>query len=61
MAFSLGGNSIPEAGIPGEPNCNGETVDALAAQFGGINPAASALGFSSVAALHDSLTQFCNP
>jgi hypothetical protein len=61
MTFSLGGNSIPEAGIPGEPSCHGQTVAALATQFGGIKPAASTLGFSSVAALQDSFKEFCNP
>lgn len=61
MTFSLGGNTIPNAGIPGEPSCHGQTVAALATQFGGIKSAASTLGFSSVAALQDSLREFCNP
>ena len=61
MTFSLNGNTIPGAGIPGEPNCHGESVSALAKQFGGINAAASTLGFSSVDALQDSFKEFCNP
>jgi hypothetical protein len=61
MTFSLGGNTIPEAGIPGEPDCHGQSVAALATQFGGIKRAASTLGFSSVAALQDSVREFCNP
>ena len=61
MTFSLGGNTIPEAGISGEPDCHGQTVAALATQFGGIKYAASTLGFASVAALQDSFQQFCNP
>jgi hypothetical protein len=61
MTFSLSGNTIPEAGIPGEPSCHGETVSALARQFGGTKGAASRLGFSSVAALQDSFKEFCNP
>ncbi len=61
MTFSLGGNTIPEAGIPGDPGCQDQTVAALAAQFGGIKHAASTLGFSSVAALQDSFREFCNP
>jgi hypothetical protein len=61
MTFSLSGDTIPEAGISGEPNCHGESVSALARQFGGIAAAASTLGFSSVDALQDSLKEFCNP
>jgi hypothetical protein len=61
MAFSLTGNTIPGAGIAGEPNCTAESVSALAGQFGGIQAGVSALGFSSVAALKDSLREFCNP
>ena len=61
MTFSLGGNTIPEAGTPGEPDCHEQTVAGLAAQFGGINHAASTLGFSSVAALQDSFREFCKP
>ena len=61
MTFSLAGNTIPEAGISGEPSCHGQTVAALATEFGGIKSAASTLGFSSVAALQDSVREFCNP
>jgi hypothetical protein len=59
MTFSLAGNTIPEAGIPGEPNCHGDSVSALAHQFGGIHAAASTMGFSSVDALQDSFKEFC--
>ena len=61
MTFSLTGNTIPEAGIPGEPNCHEESASALARQFRGIEGAASTLGFSSVHALQDSFKGFCNP
>jgi hypothetical protein len=61
MTFSLSGDTVPDAGIPGDPNCTGKTVSALAGQFGGIQPSVSALGFSSVAALKDSLLEFCKP
>jgi len=60
MTFSLSGNTVPDAGVPGEPNCTGKSVSALAGQFGGIQAGVSALGFSSVAALKDSLREFCN-
>ena len=61
MTFSLGGNTIPDAGIPGEPDCRDQTVAALATQFGGIKSAASTLEFSSVAALQNSFREFCSP
>jgi len=59
MTFSLSGEAVPEAGTPGEANCHGKSISALAQQFGGIDAAASDLGFSSVAALQDGFTQFC--
>ena len=61
MTFSLSGNTVPDAGIPEEPNCPAKSVTALAGQFGGIQAGASAVGFSSVAALKESLLEFCNP
>jgi len=61
MTFSLSGNTIPNAGTPGEPSCHGESVSAVARQFRGVDAAASTLGFASVDALQDSLRQFCNP
>ena len=59
MTFSLSGNTVPNAGIPGQANCLGKTVSALASQFGNIDAAAAALGFSSVAALQEGIGQFC--
>jgi hypothetical protein len=59
MTFSLSGNTVPNAGIPGQANCHGKTVSALARQFGGMSDAAEALGFSSVAALQEGIGQFC--
>jgi hypothetical protein len=61
MTFSLTGNTVPDAGTPGQANCHGESIAALAKQFGGLNAAASALGFSSVKALQDSFGAFCEP
>jgi hypothetical protein len=60
MTFSLSGNTVPDAGIPGEPNCTSKSVSAMAGQFGGIQTGASALGFSSVAAFKNSMVEFCN-
>jgi acid phosphatase (class A) len=47
------------AGTPGRPNCSGQSVSALAQQFGGLNGAAAALGYSDVSALQNAITQFC--
>ncbi len=59
MTFSLAGETVPQAGTPGQANCHGKSVSALAHQFGGLDAAASALGFSSVEALQDALRTFC--
>jgi hypothetical protein len=59
MTFSLTGDTLLETGTPGQANCHGETVSSLVAQFGSIDAAASALGFSTVQALQDSFRAFC--
>ena len=59
MTFSLTGETVPEAGTPGQANCHGKSISALAHQFGGLDSAASALGFSSVEALQDAFKTFC--
>jgi hypothetical protein len=46
------------AGTPGKANCFGQTVSALARQFGGLNAAAAALGFPTWA-LQDAIMRFC--
>ncbi len=61
MAFSLSGNTIPASGIPGEESCHGDTLSAVAKQFRGVAYGASALGFTSVAALQEAFDEFCNP
>jgi hypothetical protein len=61
MTFSLRGETAPEAGTPGQKNCHGQSISALARQFGGLDAAAASLGFSSVAALQDAFTLFCEP
>ena len=61
MTFSLAGETVPEAGTPGEANCHGKTISALAQEFGSTYSAASSLGFSSVQALQDGFTLFCKP
>jgi hypothetical protein len=57
MTFSLAGTTLPNA-KPGRPNCHGKGVSELAAQFRGLDAAASSLGFSSVDALQDALKAF---
>jgi hypothetical protein len=59
MSFSLTGETVPEAGTPGQPDCHGKSIDALAHQFGGIRAAASGLGFSNVGALQNGFSLFC--
>src|SRR6478752_7554923 len=61
MTFSLTGETIPQAGTPGQATCHDRTLSALAHQFGGILSASSALGFSSVQALQDAFRAFCEP
>jgi hypothetical protein len=59
MAFSLNGETVPSAGTPGTVNCKGKTISALSEQFGTLDDATSALGFSSVTALQDGVSLFC--
>jgi len=59
MTFSLRGETIPGAGTPGQANCHGQSVSAVARQFGGVAGAASGLGFSSVKELQNALKTFC--
>ena len=61
MTFSLAGETVPESGTPGEANCHGKTISALAQEFGSTYSAASSLGFSSVQALQAGFTLFCKP
>jgi hypothetical protein len=58
MSYSLAGETIA-VGTPGQANCHGQTISALSYQFGGIDAAAAALGFSSVAAFQDTFRGFC--
>ena len=59
MTFSLTGNTIPGVGTPGQANCHGKTVSAMAHGFGGIDASASTLGYSSVDALQGGIRVFC--
>lgn len=59
MTVSLDGETVPQAGTPGTANCRGKSSAALAAQFGSIEVAASALGFASVESLQQTFRGFC--
>ena len=61
MAFSLTGDTVPEAGTPGKANCHGQTISALALEFGGLRGAASTFGSSSVQAVQNAVVLFCQP
>jgi hypothetical protein len=61
MTFSLSGVALQNVGTQGQPNCHGETISDLAEQFGSVDSAAFALGFSSVQALQDAFRAFCEP
>ena len=47
------------AGTPWKANCVGQSVSALAKQYGGLNDAATALGFDSVGALQGAIGEYC--
>jgi hypothetical protein len=47
------------AGTPGKANCHGQSVSALARQYGGLNSAAAALGYADVSALQNAIMAFC--
>jgi YVTN family beta-propeller protein len=52
LAFGIFIQPAPRfAGTPGKANCHGQSVSALARQYGGLNNAAAAMGFDSVKAL----------
>jgi hypothetical protein len=59
MTFSLSGNSVPSVGTPGKANCSGKTDSALSLQFGELDKAVPALGYSSTSALQDAVRGFC--
>jgi hypothetical protein len=51
--------AITLAGTPGQPNCHGKSISALARQFGGLPAAATAMGLTSVPELQDAVRAFC--
>jgi YVTN family beta-propeller protein len=62
QAFGLFIGPAPKfAGTPGKANCYGKSVSALARQYGGLNNAAAALGYSSARELQKAIFEFCEP
>jgi YVTN family beta-propeller protein len=60
VAFGIFIQSGPKfAGTPGKANCHGQSVSALAKQYGGLNNAAARLGFDGVNALQNAILTFC--
>jgi hypothetical protein len=47
------------AGTPGNANCHGQSVSALARQYGGLGNAAAALGYANVSGLQNAILTFC--
>ena len=61
VLFTLG-EPVPALlcdGTPGVANCQGQCVSNLAQSNGGLKAAAVALGYSTVQALKDAVTQYC--
>jgi hypothetical protein len=50
---------IAFAGTPGQSNCQGKSVSALAQQYNGLSAAASALGYQDVQALQTGILTYC--
>jgi hypothetical protein len=46
-------------GTPGRANCPGQSVSALAHQYGGLNGASEARGYASVGALEEAIEGYC--
>ena len=47
------------AGTPGNADCRGKSVSALAQKYGGLSAAAAALGYPSVRALQEVILAYC--
>ena len=52
-------SAVSFVGIPGEPNCVGQSLSTLANSFGGISSAAVQFGYSNVQALEDAVQSYC--
>jgi YVTN family beta-propeller protein len=48
------------AGTPGQKNCAGKSVSAVARRYGGLSAAVRALGYVSVAELQVAVSTYCN-
>jgi uncharacterized repeat protein (TIGR03803 family) len=60
VVFELTGTGFAVfAGTPRKPDCQGNSVSAFAQQYGGLDAAATALGYSSVVALQNAIKAYC--
>ena len=63
MVFEITGSGfVPPlifAGTPGNADCRGKSVSALAQKYGGLSAAAAALGYPSVRALQEVILAYC--
>lgn len=57
--FNLQLTFLSYAGTPADANCHGQSVAALAVQYGGLSMAATALGFPSVSLMQLDIRAFC--
>ncbi len=46
-------------GVPGQPNCYGQSISFMAKKYGGLAHAATSLGYSSISALQSGVTAYC--
>jgi hypothetical protein len=51
--------TVAFAGVPGQPNCIGQSIASLVQQYGGLTAAASVLEYPSVMALQTDIVAFC--
>jgi streptogramin lyase len=51
--------TVTFAGVPGSKNCHGTSVSALAKNFGGLQAAATALGYPNVDGLQKAIDAYC--
>ena len=58
-ACTVGSQQPLFAGTPGSPNCHGESVSALAQQYGGLDAAATARNYPTVRDLQNAIATYC--
>jgi hypothetical protein len=61
ITLNLKTDQVPTffAGTPGNANCRGKSVSALAQKYRGLDRASESLGYASVADLQDAIATYC--